>query len=66
MKKLNAAFAFIFLLVLGWLKPDLMPPIPQAERDGVSRRQLWIRFFEHLGHVAVGYCFHLHCGFFVS
>ena len=36
----------IFLLVLGWLKPDLMPPIPKEERDGVSRRQLWIRFWK--------------------
>lgn len=36
----------IFLLVLGWLKPDLMPPIPQDERDGVSRRELWIRFWK--------------------
>ena len=43
---LLAAVYIIFLLVLGWLKPDLMPPIPQAERDGVSRRQLWIRFWK--------------------
>jgi len=32
--------------VLGQLKPDLMPPIPQDERDSVSRRQLWIRFWK--------------------
>lgn len=43
---LLAAVYIIFLLVLGWLKPDLMPPIPQDERDGVSRRQLWIRFWK--------------------
>ncbi|HQR97505.1 MULTISPECIES: TRAP transporter large permease subunit [unclassified Polaromonas] len=43
---LLSAVYIIFLLVLGWLKPDLMPPIPQAERDGVSRRQLWIRFWK--------------------
>lgn len=36
----------IFLLVLGMVKPDLMPPIPQAERDSVSRRELWIRFWK--------------------
>jgi tripartite ATP-independent transporter DctM subunit len=36
----------IFLLVLGMLKPDLMPPLPQAERDAVSRRQLWVRFWK--------------------
>ena len=43
---LLAAVYIIFLLVLGWLKPDLMPPIPQDERDGVSRRELWIRFWK--------------------
>jgi len=43
---LLAAVYIIFLLVLGWLKPDLMPPIPQDERDGISRRELWIRFWK--------------------
>jgi tripartite ATP-independent transporter DctM subunit len=43
---LLAAVYIIFLLVLGWLKPDLMPPIPQDERDSVTRRQLWIRFWK--------------------
>jgi len=43
---LLAAVYIIFLLVLGWLKPDLMPALPQDERDGVSRRELWIRFFK--------------------
>ena len=43
---LLAAVYIIFLLVLGWLKPDLMPPIPLAERDAVSRRQLWVRFWK--------------------
>jgi hypothetical protein len=28
------------------VKPDLVPPIPVAERDAVSRRQLWTRFFK--------------------
>ncbi|HEY6087030.1 MAG TPA: TRAP transporter large permease subunit [Burkholderiaceae bacterium] len=43
---LLAAVYIVFLLILGWCKPALMPPIPQAERDGVSRRQLWIRFWK--------------------
>lgn len=43
---LLAAVYIVFLLILGWCKPGLMPPIPQAERDGVSRRQLWIRFWK--------------------
>lgn len=43
---LLAAVYIVFLLVLGIFKPDLMPPIPQAERDLVSRRQLWLRFWK--------------------
>jgi tripartite ATP-independent transporter DctM subunit len=43
---LLAGVYIVFLLVLGMLKPDLMPPLPQAERDAVSRRQLWIRFWK--------------------
>jgi tripartite ATP-independent transporter DctM subunit len=35
-----------YLLVRGWMKPELMPPIPQEERDGVTRRELWIRFWK--------------------
>lgn len=36
----------VYILILGWLKPDLMPPIPELERDGVSARELWGRFFK--------------------
>ena len=43
---LLAGVYIVFLLVLGMLKPHLMPPLPQAERDAVSRRQLWIRFWK--------------------
>jgi tripartite ATP-independent transporter DctM subunit len=43
---LLAAVYIVFLLVLGMLRPELMPPIPQAERDDVSRRQLWVRFWK--------------------
>ena len=43
---LLAGVYIVFLLVLGMLKPDLMPALPQAERDAVSRRQLWIRFWK--------------------
>ncbi len=43
---LLAGVYIVFLLVLGMLKPDLMPPLPQAERDAVSRRQLWLRFWK--------------------
>ena len=43
---LLAAVYIVFLLLLGWWKPELMPPLPQAERDAVSRRQLWVRFWK--------------------
>jgi tripartite ATP-independent transporter DctM subunit len=43
---LLAAVYIVFLLVLGMLRPELMPPLPQAERDDVSRRQLWVRFWK--------------------
>lgn len=43
---LLAAVYIVFLLVLGWLKPGLMPPLPQAERDALSRRELWLRFWK--------------------
>ncbi len=43
---LLAAVYIVFLRVLGWIKPDLMPALPQAERDAVSRRELWVRFWK--------------------
>lgn len=43
---LLAAVYIIYLLVRGMMNPELMPPIPLAERDLVSRRQLWVRFWK--------------------
>ena len=43
---LLASVYIVFMLVLGWLKPDLMPPIPLKERSRVSRSQLWLRFWK--------------------
>ena len=43
---LLAAVYIIFLLRLGWVKPDLMPAMPQEERDEVSRRELFVRFWK--------------------
>lgn len=45
---LLAAVYIVYLLVMGWLRPASMPPIPLAERDAVSRRELWARFFRVL------------------
>jgi tripartite ATP-independent transporter DctM subunit len=35
-----------YIVVIGMVRPDWVPPIPRAERDAVSRRQLWVRFFK--------------------
>jgi tripartite ATP-independent transporter DctM subunit len=43
---LLAAIYCIYIVIIGMVKPDLVPPIPVEERDAVSRRQLWTRFFK--------------------
>ncbi len=32
-----------WIVVYGMVRPDSMPPVPKAERDAVSRAQLWLR-----------------------
>jgi tripartite ATP-independent transporter DctM subunit len=49
---LLAGVYIVYLLVMGWLRPATMPPIPVAERDAVSSRQLWVRFFKVLSAAA--------------
>jgi tripartite ATP-independent transporter DctM subunit len=34
----------LYFIIIGMVRPELVPPVPQLERDGVSRRQLWVRF----------------------
>ncbi len=41
-----AAIYIIYLLVRGWLDPKSMPPIPLAERNDVTRRELGMRFIK--------------------
>ncbi len=41
---LLAAIYCVYIIIIGMVKPELVPPIPVAERDAVSRRQLWVRF----------------------
>ena len=43
---LLAAIYCVYIVIVGMVKPDLVPPIPVAERDAVSRRELWSRFFK--------------------
>jgi tripartite ATP-independent transporter DctM subunit len=33
-----------YIVVLGMLRPDIMPPVPKAERDAMPRAELWVRF----------------------
>ncbi|MGH8620185.1 MAG: TRAP transporter large permease [Burkholderiales bacterium] len=43
---LLAAIYCVYIVIVGMVKPEWVPPIPRAERDAVSRRQLWTRFFK--------------------
>src|SRR5687767_5390644 len=43
---LLAALYCVYIVIVGMLWPEKVPPIPRAERDAVSRRQLWTRFFK--------------------
>jgi len=43
---LLAALYCVYIVVVGMVKPDLVPPLPQDERDALARRDLWIRFFK--------------------
>lgn len=38
-----AALYCTWIIGLGMLRPDTMPAVPRAERDGVSRGELWLR-----------------------
>jgi len=35
-----------YIVVLGMIRPEIMPPLPKAERDALARRDLWVRFFK--------------------
>lgn len=43
---LLAAIYCVYIVILGMVKPNLVPPIPVEERDALSRRDLWTRFFK--------------------
>ena len=43
---LLAAIYCVYIVIVGMVKPEWVPPIPQAERDTVSKRELWTRFFK--------------------
>jgi tripartite ATP-independent transporter DctM subunit len=41
---LLAAIYCVYIVILGMVKPHLVPPLPQEERDALAKRDLWIRF----------------------
>jgi tripartite ATP-independent transporter DctM subunit len=41
---LLAAIYCVYIVIVGMVKPEWVPPIPVEERDAVSRRELWTRF----------------------
>jgi len=43
---LLAAIYCVYIVIVGMVNPEWVPPIPQAERDSVSRSELWTRFFK--------------------
>ncbi len=43
---LLAGIYVLYLLVLGWLRPEMAPAIPADERAAISKRRLLVRFFK--------------------
>jgi tripartite ATP-independent transporter DctM subunit len=43
---LIAALYCTYIVVLGMLRPDIMPPVPKAERDALPGAELWMRFLK--------------------
>lgn len=45
---LLAGIYIVYILVMGMLRPNTMPPIPLSEREAISRGELWLRVFKVL------------------
>ena len=43
---LLAVLYCVYVVILGWVRPDMVPPIPKAERDAMPRGELWLKFFK--------------------
>jgi len=43
---LLAALYCVYIVILGMVRPDMMPVVPQDERDAMPRAELWLRFFK--------------------
>jgi tripartite ATP-independent transporter DctM subunit len=43
---LLAALYCAYIVILGMVRPDMVPAVPKAEREAMPRRELWLRFFK--------------------
>ncbi len=43
---LLAALYCTYIVILGMVRPTLVPAVPKAERDAMPRAELWLRFFK--------------------
>jgi len=43
---LLAALYCIYIVILGMVRPEMVPAVPQSERDALPRRELWLKFFK--------------------
>jgi tripartite ATP-independent transporter DctM subunit len=43
---LLAALYCVYIVILGMMRPEMVPPVPQQERDAMPRAELWLRFFK--------------------
>jgi len=43
---LLAAIYCVYIVLLGMVRPEMVPAVPQAERDALPRRELWLKFFK--------------------
>ena len=41
-----AAIYCTYIVILGMLRPEMVPPVPKEERDALPRRELWLKFFK--------------------
>ncbi|HEX6005623.1 MAG TPA: TRAP transporter large permease subunit [Burkholderiales bacterium] len=43
---LLATIYCIYIVILGIVRPAMVPPVPKEERDAMPRAQLWLKFFK--------------------
>lgn len=43
---LLAAIYCVYIVILGMARPEMVPAVPQDERDAMPRAELWTRFFK--------------------